>query len=72
MMKTHNLATAKDQWQEREGVEKSDSIKAWESGADSPKHIADLPSWAEDRGIDAVIWTALLPKFQFSVEERPI
>ena len=65
MMETSDLATAKSALQQREGVDNPDSIKTWVADAASPTHVADLPSWAKAHGIDAVIWTALRPKFQF-------
>jgi len=71
MMDTSDLPTAKAVLQQREGVDNLDSIKTWEAGANSPKHIADLSSWAQAHGIDAVIWTALLPKFQFKAKAKP-
>lgn len=46
-------------------------IGFWRFGADNPKHIVDLPGWAVESGAEAVIWTALPPKFQGKDERIP-
>jgi len=51
----------------REGIadEKCSSwIGSWERGCRAPDNIADLPVWAEGHEIDAVVWTALGPRFE--------
>jgi hypothetical protein len=50
----------------REGIadEKCSSwIGSWECGQPAPRNLANLPHWAEAHGIDAVVWTALGPRF---------
>ena len=39
------------------------NIKCWSTGYKDPPNIDGLGSWASQRGIDHVIWTALGPKF---------
>lgn len=46
-------------------------IGFWSVDDDMPKYIVDLPSWAAEKRADAVIWTALPPKFQGSDERIP-
>lgn len=43
-------------------------IGRWQTGEDSPSLIMGLPLWAQSRGINAVIWTALPHKFHSSGE----
>lgn len=38
-------------------------IGSWKSGDPPPPNIPQLPKWADARDLDAVIWTALPPKF---------
>ena len=50
----------------REGIQPKNCQKyigSWVRGALPPRHIRDLPTWAEAREIDAVVWTALRPRF---------
>ena len=46
------------------------NIGRWRTGAPDPPNIANLGTWAEEQGIDSVIWTALGPKFQHT-DGRP-
>jgi hypothetical protein len=66
------LAEALEALRKREGIPKSNvtsHIGRWEQGNTPPALIVGLPRWAESRGIDAVLWTALPPKFR-DVDER--
>jgi hypothetical protein len=50
----------------REGILErncSSLIGSWQRGNTAPVNIPDLPAWADARGVDAVVWTALGPKF---------
>jgi hypothetical protein len=68
-MDASNLDKAREDLRVREGVYKKNSgrdIGSWSAGhadASPPKLILDLPQWAKARSIDAVVWTALGPKF---------
>jgi hypothetical protein len=51
---------------DREGILARDwlsRIGSWKSGDLPPRHIPELQQWAEARGVDAVVWTALTAKF---------
>lgn len=39
-------------------------IGSWRQGDTAPVNIPDLPAWADARGLDAVVWTALGPRFK--------
>jgi hypothetical protein len=65
-----DLADAKDALRRREGGNLSD-IGAWSQGDDSPAFISGLPQWATARGVQAVVWTALPPKFDSQNEQPP-
>lgn len=67
VMLTDTLEAAKDALRQREGIPKENSkqhIGAWSRGEKAPEMLIELPLWAEDRGVDSVIWTALPPKFE--------
>ena len=51
----------------REGIADqncSSWIGSWNRGESAPRNIADLPVWAETHELDAVVWTALSPRFE--------
>lgn len=61
------LRTAKEALRDREGIPGNDwesRIGSWERGEAAPASIPELPDWARAQGLDAVIWTALGPKFR--------
>jgi hypothetical protein len=61
-----DLQTAKEALRDREGIKATDwesKIGAWQQGKPAPVNILKLETWAEALGLDAVIWTALGPKF---------
>jgi hypothetical protein len=65
-MDTVDLNQAKKALREREGISeqnKTEPIGVWSRGIDTPHLVAELPQWAESRGIDAVVWTALPRSF---------
>jgi hypothetical protein len=50
----------------REGIPEencSSRIGSWKRGDVSPGNIPGLPAWAEAHELDAVVWTALGPRF---------
>jgi hypothetical protein len=62
VMAVNDLAKARECLRERERVFQSNQakhIKAWSKREDGPALIVELPKWAESRGIDSVVWTAL-------------
>lgn len=68
IMDTDDLEEARQALAHREGIGKNlDSIGRWKSGDGAPPFLA-LSDWAACRSIEAVIWTALPPKFD--AEER--
>ena len=61
-----NLQAAKEALRDRENIGSKDweaKIGAWQQGNSGPVIMPDLPKWAEARGVEAAIWTALRPKF---------
>lgn len=65
-MLSTDIQTAKEAFRDREGITGNDSLSrigSWQRGGSAPKGIPDLPQWVEDRGLDAVVWTALGPRF---------
>ena len=64
-MDTSDLATAREALRQREGTSKDKPwhIGSWSVGEPTPESIPGLNAWATARQIDAVIWTALPPKF---------
>lgn len=69
-MDCSNLDDAIEGLRRREGTV-TRRIGFWSVGDDTPKHIVDLPGWAVENRADAVIWTALPPKFQGRDERIP-
>jgi len=61
------LHEARQALRKREGIAEKNlplHIGSWSRREAAPDLIVDLPQWAEARGIDSVIWTALPPKFK--------
>lgn len=68
-----DLQTARVALRDREGIPGrgwEPRIASWKPEEPSPASIPDLPKWADARGLEAVIWTALGPKFD-DQEETP-
>ena len=63
VMDLAELVAAKDALREREGKPKGEYIGVWKAGDPPPDAIPTLVDWAAAHGVDAVIWTALPPKF---------
>jgi hypothetical protein len=62
LMDSHDVDVARDALRSRERT-KEDWIGVWQSGMDAPELIPDMPGWAENKGLTAVVWTALPSKF---------
>lgn len=65
-MTSTELDVARRALAQREGIPEgasSLSIGSWREGDSPPGAIPDLPTWAKSHGLDAVVWTALGPKF---------
>jgi len=66
LMLPTDLQTAKEALKDREGLTSTNwlsSIGSWEKGEPAAVTIQGLPAWADAHGLDAIIWTALGPKF---------
>lgn len=65
LMSDHDAALARQALRRREGVSEARAAETglWSTGACSPTLVHDPPTWARARDIDAVIWTALPPRF---------
>ena len=63
---------AREALRAREGVPKkrTEFIGCLERGGDAPAHLAGCAEWLESKQLDAVVWTALPPKFG-EIEEFP-
>lgn len=65
-MDSTNLASAKSDLRNREGIPKKNEEKhigSWSVGQPSPELIPNLTDWASEHGVDHVIWTNIPPKF---------
>lgn len=63
VMDGNDLKAAKEALRAREGT-KIEYIGEWKPGAEAPSDIPCLSEWASSHGVEAVIWTALKPKFE--------
>jgi hypothetical protein len=66
-MLSGELQSARKALRDREGIKRGNwasKIASWRRGQRAPAMIPALPKWAEARGLDAAIWTALGPKFE--------
>jgi hypothetical protein len=65
-MVSTDLQKAKEALRDRECITAKDwssLIGSWQRGDAPPSSMPVLPAWADAHGVDAVIWTALSPKF---------
>lgn len=65
-MDATELAQAREDLRCREDIPKSALerfIGSWSVGSPSPVHVVDLDAWAQARGVQHVVWTALPAKF---------
>lgn len=61
-----DLDAARKTLREREGITARNwqsLIDSWKRGEPSPPDVPDLPKWAEAHDLDAIVWTALAPRF---------
>lgn len=66
-MMSSSLDDARKALRDREGITGTNSLSrigSWGIGDSLPRDIPELPQWADARGLDAVVWTALVPKFE--------
>jgi len=66
LMRVDDLSAAREHLRKREQITAKDwssLVGSWKTGEPAPTSIPDLASWAENHGVDAVIWTALSPRF---------
>lgn len=71
LMDSDNLKAAREQLRLREGPTRTEYIGHWSRGNRSPASIPELREWALARNIDAVVWTALPPKFKDEDHRQP-
>lgn len=67
LMLPTELQIAKEALRDREGIPGTSwesRIGSWQRGGAAPASMPDLPDWAQGRGLDAVVWTALGPRFK--------
>jgi len=65
-MLSNTLEEARAALRDREGIPGQNwasRVGSWVAGSSAPANIPELTRWAEAHAIDAVIWTALAPKF---------
>ena len=63
VMDSHDVDVAREALRSREGRTKENWIGVWKLDMDAPELIPDMPRWAENKGLSAVVWTALPSKF---------
>ena len=64
LMDGEDLKEMRQRLSVREGRTKLENIGSWSCGEASPCCIPELDEWALARKLDAVIWTALPPRFK--------
>ena len=66
-----DIEAAKENLRIREGKINLAYVGIWKTGQDSPMSLPGLDAWAEEVGAEAVIWTALPPKFNKTNYKKP-
>ena len=67
IMTVKTLAEAKSALAAREGIQEENIPKhvgSWSRGSTDPQYITEVKAWAESRGVEHVVWTALPPGFK--------
>ena len=62
LMDVDRLEVAREKLREREDTV-ARRIASWSRGEESPPQVSGLATWAQAKNLDAVVWTALGPKF---------
>lgn len=70
VMDATSVESSKEALRQREGTVQ-EHIAHWRTGDNTPVAIPHLAEWARTHGIDAVIWTALPPKFAGKNKRAP-
>jgi hypothetical protein len=70
IMERDDVSAAKEALRVREGMNTAAKIGAFETGNAEPALINSCNAWLASNGIEAVVWTALPPKFN-DVERLP-
>lgn len=66
-MTVADVESARAALSDREGISAKDStrlIGSWRRGDGSPEEIPHVKGWADALGVEAVVWTALRPRFE--------
>ncbi len=70
-MNHSNYEMAKENLRVREGNIKRRHVGCWQTNDKCPREIPDLDVWADLKGAQAVVWTALPPKFNDKEDTKP-
>jgi hypothetical protein len=71
LMDAADIAIAREALRRREGSPPIEQIGHWSTGQAPPQAIPGLAEWALAHGVDAVIWTAIPPKFAGEAGKAP-
>jgi len=70
LMDSTDLNGAREALRKREGCNLED-IATWSKGEGCPPLIVDVPQWANARGVESLVWTALPSKFNGTNGKTP-
>ena len=74
LMTVRTLVEAKKALATREGISGTDiqkNIGSWSRGETGPSCVTEIGAWAESRGIEDIVWTALPPKLKGEYGKLP-
>jgi len=73
VMDVSDLDSAREALRQREGIPPNSATQfgSWSRGNDAPHLITELPEWAAARGVHAVVWTNLPPKYGNNIGHAP-